>query len=88
MQPDCTNISIDLTNACVVCTYSDGQTYRIKTDLFMISDFDLIRGVQSRIRKHFNQKTGSYDARSFIAYEHLKTLDLRNGQTVKKQGVS
>ena len=54
----------------------------------MISDFDLIRGVQSRIRKHFNQKTGSYDARSFIAYEHLKTLDLRNGQTVKKQGVS
>jgi hypothetical protein len=92
MTNECTNISIDLTNAQVICSYKNGSTLRLDTDLFLMCDFDLVRASQHRIikalKKKERQKRFQIDGPEQLAIQHTRTLDFHNGLSVKKQRVN
>ena len=81
MIPECTNISIDLTNGRIVCEFEHHAPLVIPTDLFTIADFNLVRGAEYRITQYLRDNFGSshYGSRANQAREHAKTLAHRNG---------
>ncbi len=89
MQNECTNISIDLTNGQVVCSFSNGSEMRLPTDLFLIHDFDLINASRNRIRNAIkSRRIFSPYSRETLALSHANSLNSHNEKTLKKQKVN
>lgn len=85
MIAECVNISIDITNERIVCRFEDGRKFTLNTDLFTISDFDLVRGVQVRLEEYLRKHFSSYDSMANRARQHASLLSLRNNKVNKKQ---
>lgn len=88
MDLECVNISIDLTNREIVARYIDDRVFRLKTDLYTISDFDLIPGTAKRLEEHIKRHFSTQNSRPAEAFKHITQLSLRNGCFHKFQRVS